>query len=169
MSTTNVGSHARCAWPRHLPGTVKDKRVTYHGEVLHDAFSRLEHAAHVFALFHESYSLTPGHVPEEIPGEEGNSLGNVAWWAALLGGHVPTLEFSTEDTDIVIHKRLELQRVLHVVELVHGLLAARIELVAAGAEDVLENVAIGECVVDGIEVALGGLEHVSTVVERRGD
>ena len=51
----------------------------------------------------------------------------------------------------------------------HRLLAASVEFIAAGAEEVLENVAIGKCIVDGIEVALRGVEYVPSFQKRSDD
>lgn len=79
---------------------------------------------------------------KDIPGEERDPLVDLARFTFVGAVHVAALEFRAENAHVVIHESLELQGILDVVQLVHRLLAARIEFIAASAEEILENVAL---------------------------
>lgn len=91
---------------------------------------------------------------QDVPGKVRDPLVDFACFTLVLAGHISVFEFRAEDAHVVIHQGFKLQGVLDVVQLVHGLLAPRVEVIAARAEEILQNVAFRECVVDRVVVAL---------------
>lgn len=60
----------------------------------------------------------------------------------------PSLKLSTKGTKVVVHNALDLESVLKIVQFLDRLDASGVELIASGAEDILDDVAILESIIN---------------------
>lgn len=85
---------------------------TYHREVPHHPLGCAEDIANVCALLHETKRLAPSHMTQEVPGKEGNPIGNITCLAAVRTIHEPRLELGTEVTKIFVHGLFQYKSIL---------------------------------------------------------
>lgn len=81
---------------------------TYNREVSHYVLSGLQHSTDIFTLLHEAHTLAPGHVAKEVPSEVRDPVSDVTCLAAIVALHESAFELTTKDTQVLIHKWLQL-------------------------------------------------------------
>jgi hypothetical protein len=108
----------------------------------------MQHTTYILAFLHEPHTLTPRHVSQEVPGKVRDPRSNIACLALVLANHEPAFELRAEDAQIFIHERLQLERTLEAIKFLYWLKALGMILVAARAEEVLDEMAILKCIVD---------------------
>ena len=120
----------------------------YHREVSHYSFGSTNNVTDIGALFHEANAFTPGHVTKKVPSEERDPVGNVTRLTLVRFIEEPGFELGAEGSKVLIHDTFDLEGVLQAVKLLYGLNASSMEVVAACAEDILNDLTALESIVD---------------------
>lgn len=130
------------------------RRAAYHREVPHDFLGRGKRIVHICAVFHEAHALAERHVAQKVPGKERYPIGNIARLPLILALHESLLKLVAERADGVVHERFKFIGALERVQFLDGPDLLGMELIAPGSEDVLDDVPILQCVVNGVELTL---------------
>lgn len=130
---------------------------TYNRLVVHGSLCGGEHTADIGSRLHEAKGFAKGHLAKDVPSQIRDPICDIAGDALVGTLHEAGLELVGEASEGLVHDGLILLGCGEGVELLDGTNVPRVKLIAAGPEDVLDDLSILHGIIDGVELTLFGV------------